>query len=164
MIETASGGQAEQPLPMGVQGDNEPAPQVPLTQKSEAPKPSQSTDKMEMSTQDPAAAAHSVPSPTPNGQPANWNVRALGEPHTKREGPNLLVMVVADCCSALSSGTGGFAGQAAVMQANELGMAGKPVIIAESNPFPVDNDTLEPMQAVVKGCKWGKIVTLTTRG
>lgn len=158
----AQPGQATSELSMGVQGQNEPARSTPLTQKGIVT-PDQATSKMPMSVQDPNASQPAAP-PTPVSQPQGWDLRALPAPHTYREGGNCIVLVVANNVAALSQGSGGFAGQAASEMAGEFGLAGKPVIIGETNAFPVDPETFERTSSAAKGCKWGKQITLTTRG
>jgi len=155
-------GQATNKLPMGVQGENEPGRNTNLTQKGIV-QPDDATSKMPMGVQEPQADQPNSP-PTPSNQPNGWNLRALPKPHTYREGGNCIVLVVASCHAALSSGSGGFAGQAASEMAGDFGLAGKPVIIGETNPFPVNPDTFAQMPSALKGCLWGKRITLTTRG
>lgn len=163
MTQADSGqGQAEAKMPMAVQGADEPGAAQKLTQSADIPGPQQATQEMQMDVQQPPADKPMAA--VPEGQPESWGLSALGEPHTYRDGPNLIVMVVANNVAALSSGTGGFAEQAANMKAQEMGLAGKPVIVGVTNPFPVDPETLKQTASASKGCKWGKRVTLTTRG
>lgn len=162
MTQANSEQQAGAEMPMKVQGADEPGPAPDLTQTAEGVGPQQATQAMPIEVQE-VTPPGSTPI-SPEGQPTGWAIQALGEPHTYREGANLVVMVIANNVAALSSGTGGFAEQAANVKAQEMGLAGRPVIINSSNPFPVNPETLERMKAATKGCKWGKQVTLTTRG
>jgi len=103
-----------------------------------------------------------VETPRASNTPPGWNIVALGEPHSTRDGIFLNVMVVSNVMAAISGGTGGFAEQAAVEKAPDLGLAGIPVIVNSSTPFPVDPVTFEKIIRAFKGCKWGKIVRMTT--
>jgi hypothetical protein len=82
--------------------------------------------------------------------------------YSHREGNHVCALVIA---KTLSGFIHGFADSLAFNHAGEFGMSGAPVIdYNNSRAFPVDSETLAPIAAPTKDCRWGKFIVLSSRG
>jgi hypothetical protein len=70
-------------------------------------------------------------------------------------------MVSAKTIAALQRG---YVDPVAAEAAAKFGFAGKPAIVSDSRPnFPIDAETFEKIPHPVKGCRWARYVSLTSR-